>query len=228
MDPEIPSLMFADSPMQALIGALMIVAAVTAALARRRFAAVILVGTVGYGMAALFMIQGAPDLAITQLLIETLGIVIFVLVFRHLPANFERPKLRGSQAPRIALAVAAAAFVFVMTLVAVGARTEEPISGEYLERAAPEGGGNNVVNVIIVDFRGFDTVGEIFVLAIAAIGVAAIVGSRRRGPGDGDEVGIEGAPGGDPTGPDPRDAEPSDVGTMDQALSSTRPGQGVP
>ncbi len=76
-------------------------------------------------------------------------------------------------------------FVFVLTLVMVGARTAEPISGEYLERAVPEGGGNNVVNVILVDFRGFDTMGEITVLVVAALGVAAIVRANRRGDIDG-------------------------------------------
>jgi multisubunit Na+/H+ antiporter MnhB subunit len=62
----------------------------------------------------------------------------------------------------------------------LGARTEAPISDEYLERAYPDGGGNNVVNVIIVDFRGLDTLGEITVLAVAALGVAAIVRAGRR------------------------------------------------
>ncbi len=180
-----PELWFADSPMQVVIGFVMVVCAVAAARARRRFSAVLLVGAVGYGMAALFEIQGAPDLAITQLLIETLGVVIFVLVFRHLPNRFPRRSLRGSQVPRVLIAVASAVFVFVLTLVAIGARSSPSISSEYLERSYPEGGGNNVVNVIVVDFRGFDTMGEITVLAVAALGVAAIVRANRRGDIDG-------------------------------------------
>jgi multicomponent Na+:H+ antiporter subunit A len=148
------------------------------------------------GMAALFEIQGAPDLAITQLLIETLGMVIFVLVFRHLPNRFPRRSLRGSQVPRVLIAVASAVFVFVLTLVAIGARSSPSISSEYLERSYPEGGGNNVVNVIVVDFRGFDTMGEITVLAVAALGVAAIVRANRRGDIDGthDTVDPDAAP----------------------------------
>ena len=179
-------LWLADSPLQLLIGLIMVVAAIAAARVGRRISAVVLVGAVGYGMAAMFEIQGAPDLAITQVLIETLGIVFFVLVFRHLPDRFEQRELRFSQFPRVAIAVLSAVFMFVFTLVIVGSRTEAPISSEFLERAVPEGGGNNVVNVILVDFRGFDTMGEIAVLAVAALGVAAVVRGNRRGPHDGE------------------------------------------
>jgi multicomponent Na+:H+ antiporter subunit A len=181
-DRTFPEVWFADSPLQVLIGFVMIVCALAAAVSRRRFAAVLLIGAIGYGMAALFVIQGAPDLAITQLLIETLGVVVFVLVFRHLPERFPRTKLRGSQAPRIAIAVVVGVFVFLFTLLATGARSAPPISGEYLERSYTEGGGKNVVNVIVVDFRGFDTMGEITVLVVAALGVAAIVRARRTEP----------------------------------------------
>ncbi len=178
-DGVMPDLWFADSPMQVVVGFIMIVCACAAAVARRRFAAVLLVGAVGYGMAALFVIQGAPDLAITQLLIETLGVGVFVLAFRHLPADFVRPKFRRSQGAQIAIALLAGVFVFLFTLFAIGARTEPSISGEYLDKAYSEAGGNNVVNVIVVDFRGFDTMGEIVVLAVAALGVAALVRAKR-------------------------------------------------
>lgn len=177
---EIPSLTFADSPLQVVVGAVMIVCAVAAAIARRRFSAVLLVGAIGYGMAALFVIQGAPDLAITQLLIETLGVVIFVLVIRYLPDEFPRSPFRGAQAFRVGLAVAVGIFVFGFTMLAIGARNVPPIASEYVERSVPEGGGKNVVNVIVVDFRGFDTMGEITVLAVAALGVASIVRAGRR------------------------------------------------
>ncbi len=195
LDLDLPELWLADRPAQVVIGAVMLAAALAAAVVRRRFAAVILIGAVGYGMAALFVVQGAPDLAITQLLIETLSIVIFVLVFRHLPATFPRRRIRGSQAPRVAVAAAAALFAFVFTLAAVGARSEAPVSDEYLARAKPEGGGNNVVNVIIVDFRGFDTLGEITVLTVAVLGVAAIVRTGRRAGSAPDEARAPGAEG---------------------------------
>lgn len=177
---DLPEVSSHSALAQAFVGAVMVTAALAATRIRRRFAAVVLVGAVGYGMAALFVIQGAPDLAITQLLVETLSLAVFVLVFRHLPDRFPRAEIPFSQAPRVAIAVAAAVFTFVMTLATTGARTAPAVSDEYLERAAPEGGGNNVVNVIIVDFRGLDTLGEIVVLAVAALGVAAIVRAGRR------------------------------------------------
>ncbi len=176
---DLPPLRLAASPLQLLVGVIVVVAACAAALARQRFAAVLLVGVVGYGMAGLYLIQGAPDLAITQLLIETLGIVVFVLVVRHLPARFERVPLRGSQLPRAAVAVVAATVVFAVT-VAVAGRTDRTVAEEYVARSSPDGGGNNVVNVIIVDFRAFDTLGEITVLVVAALGVATLVGASRR------------------------------------------------
>ncbi|MEI2696869.1 MAG: hydrogen gas-evolving membrane-bound hydrogenase subunit E [Microthrixaceae bacterium] len=141
--------------------------------------AVLFVGAVGYGMAAMFVVQGAPDLAITQLLIETLGVAVFVLVFRHLPDEFRPSPVR---IPRVFVAVAAAVFAFVLTLAATGARSEQPISTEYLSRAGSDAGADNVVNAIVVDFRGFDTLGEITVLVVASLGVAALVQRSRTDP----------------------------------------------
>ena len=191
---DVPTMGTSHLAAQAAIGTMMVLCALAATVVRRRLAAVILVGVVGYGMAGLFIVQGAPDLAITQLLIETLSMAIFVFVFRHLPDRFPKVRLRGSQAPRILIAVAASAMTFAFTLATVGARSSAPISTEYLERAYPEGGGNNVVNVIIVDFRGLDTMGEITVLAVAALGVAAIVGAARTARHDGSTRGERLAP----------------------------------
>ena len=214
MDRTVPEIVIADSPLQIVIGFVMIVCALAAAVVRRRFAAVLLVGAIGYGMVGLFMIQGAPDLAITQLLIETLGTVVFVLVFRHLPERFPITQLRSSQWPRVAIAVLVGVFVFAFTLLATGARTEAPISSEYLERSVPEANGKNVVNVIVVDFRGFDTMGEIVVLAVAALGVAAIVRAQRR-PDESDDAGVGGddAPAGSPppASPDPADGVSTEI-----------------
>nr|BFF26473.1 hypothetical protein GCM10025732_44380 [Glycomyces mayteni] len=81
-----------DTPLQLVAGAVVVTAAITAALARRRFTAMILTGVSGYGVAMLFIFHGAPDLALTQFLVETVTIVMFVLVLRRLPARFsERP-----------------------------------------------------------------------------------------------------------------------------------------
>ena len=123
-----------------------------------------------------------PSCSVTQLLVETLVIGLFALVLRRLPAGFDRLTL---QPLRLAVAVAVAVFVFGLGL-GFGAVTPEPtVTDGYLERSVPEAAGENVVNVILVDFRGLDTLGEITVLAVAAIGAAGlvlpIVRSRKEG-----------------------------------------------
>ncbi|MEJ7845603.1 MAG: hydrogen gas-evolving membrane-bound hydrogenase subunit E [Acidimicrobiales bacterium] len=175
---------FAESPLQVAVAAIVVAGAVGTAIAHRRFAAVLLLGSVGYGVAVLFVLQGAPDLALTQLLIETLALVLFVLVLRHLPDRFEVVRYRPRTALRVGVAALVGIFMTAMVLVSAGARTAPPVSDQYLERALPDGGGRNVVNVILVDFRGFDTMGEITVLAVAALGIASLVAAGRRGGGD--------------------------------------------
>ncbi len=179
-----PDGVVAESLLQLAVIGGVAVAAIGTVLARRRFAAVLFLGGVGYGVAILFVIQGAPDLALTQLLVETLSLVVFVLVLRHLPENFEVHHWRLGQAFRRAVAGLVGVFVFVFVLAAGQARTSPPVSEAYLAQALPEAGGRNVVNVILVDFRGFDTLGEITVLAVAALGIAGLVRARRRERGD--------------------------------------------
>ncbi|CAN5801328.1 Na+/H+ antiporter subunit A [soil metagenome] len=192
----------ADSPVQVVVAGVVAAAGIAAALVHRRFVAVLFLGAVGYGMAGLFVIQGAPDLALTQLLIETLAVVIFVLVLRRLPEGLDRSPWRLVLGARLVVSGGVGAVVFVFALLAGAARTTEPISDELVARALPDGGGRNVVNVILVDFRGLDTVGEITVLVVAALGIAAVARSARRaltagedGDGDGDRA--EGLLGGD-------------------------------
>jgi multicomponent Na+:H+ antiporter subunit A len=148
--------------------------------AKRRFTAAVLLGGTGYGLAVVFLIRGAPDLAITQFLIESLTIVMFLLVFARLPDRFDAAPSWAPQPVRVALAVAVGAGLAVLALMVPAARTEPSVGDEYMARSVPEGGGRNVVNVTLVDFRGLDTQGEITVLAIAAIGVVNIVSVARR------------------------------------------------
>ena len=172
----------AESPLQIVVVAMLVVGAVATVLARSRFVAVLLVGAVGYTIAALYLIQGGVDLALTQLLIETLTVVVFVLVLRHLPEKFPSRRERSRQRGQVFVALAIGTFVSVFTVVAVGARSVPPIADELVEQALPEGEGRNVVNVILTDFRGFDTIGEITVLALASLGIVSLVaaGARRR------------------------------------------------
>ena len=164
------------------IVAVVIGSAAAAAVSRRRFAAALCVGVTGYAMAGLYVLQGAPDLALTQIIVETLTVVVFVLVLRRLPDQFSAPADRAVNRLRILVASAVAVMVFGFALVAGGSRTATPISAEMVEHALPDAHGRNVVNVILVDFRALDTLGEITVLATAAIGSVALARAVRRGP----------------------------------------------
>jgi multicomponent Na+:H+ antiporter subunit A len=172
-------LIVAESPLQAVTAALVITAAIGTALVKRRMGAVLFLGAVGYGVAVLFVIQGAPDLALTQLLIETLTLALFVLLLRHLPARFEGVGWRLGRVSRIAVAVGVGLSAGFFSLWASAGRVAVPLTGEFLTRAEPEGGGRNVVNVILTDFRAFDTLGEITVLTVAALGAIMLIRSRR-------------------------------------------------
>ena len=147
---------------------------------RRRFSAVLMLGGVGYCVATLFVIQGAPDLALTQFLIETLSIVIFVLVLRNLPRYHRHVRWNLGQNARRAVAVAVGLFVFAFVLVSGSYQAGPSVSERYLVLAPEEAEGRNVVNVILVDFRGLDTFGEITVLCVATLGIASLVIATRR------------------------------------------------
>jgi multicomponent Na+:H+ antiporter subunit A len=103
-----------------------------------------------------------------------------VLVLRRLPDRFERRSTPLTRTLRIAISVSVAVFVFTFAVIARGSRTAEPVSTQMIEQSLSEGKGRNVVNVILVDFRGFDTLGEITVLAAAAIGAVALARAGRR------------------------------------------------
>ena len=189
---------FLDTPAHLPVVAVLIGGALGAALVPRRLAAALFLSVVGYGMAALFVVEGAPDLALTQVTIETLGTVLFVLVLRRLPRRFSQPTYAG-RLPRLAVSLAVGAAVFLFALTAADSRTAPPVSDEMVARAYPDGHGKNVVNVILVDFRGFDTLGEITVLGVAAVGAVALaratIGTRRRAVAPAaDALGTEGQP----------------------------------
>ncbi|MBM3658281.1 MAG: DUF4040 domain-containing protein [Actinobacteria bacterium] len=178
--PDWTDLPFADSGVEIVLAIATGALALAVIGARRRFTSALLVGGSGYGLALLFLAYGAPDLAVTQFLVETLIIVMFFLVLQHLPDRFRPPPSWAPKALRIGLSVAVGVMVTVFAL-AVTAGREAPSAGsDYVERSLDEAGGKNVVNVTLVDFRGFDTLGEITVLGVAAIGVVNLVGVARR------------------------------------------------
>jgi multicomponent Na+:H+ antiporter subunit A len=167
-----------DTPLQLVAGGVVVAAAVFAARAQRRLTAMILVGVSGYAVAALFVLHGAPDLALTQFLVETVTIVMFVLVLRRLPARFSERPLRAVRRTRVAIGVAVGLVTAGMAYVAVSGRQVTPVSTEFPDIAVSFGGGKNVVNVTLVDIRAWDTMGEISVLVVAATGVASLIYAR--------------------------------------------------
>ncbi|MGG7103250.1 Na+/H+ antiporter subunit A [Rhodococcus sp. 24CO] len=169
-----------DSPIQLTIALMMIAAALAATVMRNRLAAVILVGLTGYGSGVLFALHGAPDLALTQFLVETLTLVIFVLVLRKFPAEIDESKAIGFKLPRALLAGAVGITVTAIAAYAVNARNTRPIYELLPDAAYTIGNGKNVVNVLLVDIRAWDTLGEISVLLVAATGVASLVFRNRR------------------------------------------------
>lgn len=169
------------SPLQIIAGIAIVVGAVAAARADRRFMAVLLVSVTGYAVALIFALQGAPDLALTQMLVETIILVAFVLAMRSLPPDLLERTAGNHKVLRIILGVSFGAVMVVVGIVAMGSRIATPVSLEMPKLAYEVGGGLNVVNVALVDIRAWDTFGEISVLAIAATGIASLIFVRGRG-----------------------------------------------
>jgi len=169
-----------DSPAQLAVGVVIVVGAIGAARARRRLKAILLMGISGYGIALMYELHGAPDLAVTQVLVETVTLLVFVLVLRRLPAYFSNRPLADSRWLRAALGIAVGATVSVLALIAASSRTATPVSVNFPQEAYDYGYGRNIVNVTLVDIRAWDTMGEISVLLVAATGVASLVFLRVR------------------------------------------------
>jgi multicomponent Na+:H+ antiporter subunit A len=169
-----------DSALQPLVGLLIVAAALGATVMRNRLAGVLLVGITGYGCGVIFALHGAPDLALTQFLVETLILVVFVLVLRALPAEATAANIERNRAKRIGLALAVGATVTTLAAYAMAARTGTPLASVLPDAAYQRGHGANTVNVLLVDIRAWDTLGEIMVLLVAATGVASMVFRHRR------------------------------------------------
>ncbi|VEH06206.1 Na+/H+ antiporter subunit A [Corynebacterium kutscheri] len=164
-----------DTPIQGVIAVIIIVMAIAATITHNRLSALLMVGVTGYAMAMLFAIHGAPDLALTQLLVETITVVIFMLVLRRLPVDAEWRATAQANRIRAWLSILVGLGVVVLAVFAMNARTSESISEYMTDLAEDIGHGRNTVNVLLVDIRAWDTFGEISVLIIAAIGVSSLI-----------------------------------------------------
>jgi multicomponent Na+:H+ antiporter subunit A len=161
-------------PHEVLIVLVIISGAVAATLAKSTMAAVLSLGVVGYGVAMTFLLYGAPDLAMTQFSVETLTVIIYVLVFRHF-RNLGPLSPRLVRSRDVIIGVGIGSFVGALVLSISTTDTAARLREYFVQFGPTLGHGRNIVNVILVDFRGFDTMGEITVLATAAIGVRALI-----------------------------------------------------
>ncbi|WP_254537650.1 hydrogen gas-evolving membrane-bound hydrogenase subunit E [Halomarina litorea] len=173
----------------AIVLGVALVGAVAVSVAPSHIAGVLTLSILGFMVAVFYVLASAPDLALTQLVIETLVLVIFLLVLDKLPAFYGDLDVREA----IPDALVAAVVGITVTFTVLTTTTDRPdtIARFFVERApVPDehghvlldyGGGGNVVNVILVDFRALDTMGEISVVAMAALAVLTLVGMRNRG-----------------------------------------------
>jgi NADH:ubiquinone oxidoreductase subunit 5 (subunit L)/multisubunit Na+/H+ antiporter MnhA subunit len=178
----LPQQLTPAEPGEVLLLLLLVIAALAVVvLNKQRLPAVIALGGVGALISVLFLVLSAPDLALTQLLVESVTIILFLLVLWFLPK--ETPA-SSSQAQRSADAVLSIGFGLVVCAIVLGVFTVGPVDKTLTEffvaNSLEKAGGRNIVNVILVDFRGFDTLGETTVLCIAALSVYALVRLRRK------------------------------------------------
>jgi multicomponent Na+:H+ antiporter subunit A len=157
-----------------LIGLVILAATVAVVRARSRFAAIVALGAVGYSVSLIFIMYGAPDLAMTQFSIDTLTVVLLVLVLHRMPRYAKYSKRYERLRDGLA-ALLAGGIVTVLVLEATTALADSRLSPYFAENSYALGKGHNIVNVILVDFRALDTMGEITVLGVAAIGVYSLL-----------------------------------------------------
>jgi multicomponent Na+:H+ antiporter subunit A len=163
-----------------LLAIAILLAALYMVLTHSRLAAVAALGVIGFGVATIFMLNSAPDLAMTQFAIETLSVILFVLVLYRLPFFSSISKTSERIRDGI-IAGTTGVFMTLMVLAATANDMESRLTPFFAENSYAEAFGRNVVNVILVDFRALDTLGEIAVIAIAAIGIYTMLKLYPRG-----------------------------------------------
>ncbi len=164
---------------EAVIAALALAGAVIAVFSRSRLGAVAALGASGFSVALIFAMFGAPDVAMTQIMVETLTVILLVFVFHRMPpaSELRSPARRVRDA---LLAGATGTILGLLLLASAAVHLDSVLAREFSTQSSPLAFGRNVVNVILVDFRALDTLGEITVIAIAAVGVVALLKLRPR------------------------------------------------
>jgi multicomponent Na+:H+ antiporter subunit A len=163
---------------EVIIALIMVVSSVTILFAKSRLTSIIALGAVGYSVSLFFVLFRAPDLALTQLVIETVSVALFLLCFYHLPPLSRHEERMSFKLGNALIAVGVGATVTLIAIASYSTKLFGSISEFYIENVYEEAGGKNMVNVILVDFRGFDTLFEICVLGIAALGIFSMIKLR--------------------------------------------------
>jgi multicomponent Na+:H+ antiporter subunit A len=163
---------------EVILALVLVAGVITILFSKSRLTAIIALGAVGYTVALFFVLFRAPDLALTQLLVETVSVALFLLCFYHLPEYTRKQKRLTFRLTNLIISLGVGAVVTLIALSANSTRLFESISSYYVDASYTEAGGKNMVNVILVDFRGFDTLFEIAVLGIAALGIYSMIKLR--------------------------------------------------
>ncbi|MGI8384744.1 Na+/H+ antiporter subunit A [Robertmurraya sp. P23] len=161
-----------------VLSLLIVVATITILFAKSRLTSIILLGAVGYTVALFFVVFRAPDLALTQLVIETVSVALFLLCFYHLPKFKKEESKIPFKLTNALISIGVGAIVTAIALSSYSTKLFDSISQFYVDNTYIRAAGKNMVNVILVDFRGFDTLFEICVLAIASLGIFAMIKLR--------------------------------------------------
>jgi multicomponent Na+:H+ antiporter subunit A len=174
-DPIVIELNFSDMPLNLVAVVMLIIAAtVSAVSSHSRVVALIAMGVIGFGISIIFIAYSGVDLAITMILVETLMIILAMAVLYHLP-KYVKYSGTGARMRDALVATLVGSFMMVLVLQAGTTIVEEPISEFFKQASYTEAFGRNIVNVILVDFRALDTLGEISVIAIAALGIYSMI-----------------------------------------------------
>ncbi|MCA0150831.1 Na+/H+ antiporter subunit A [Rossellomorea vietnamensis] len=160
------------------IALLLVISSVTILFAKSRLTSIISLGAAGYTVSLFFVLFRAPDLALTQLVIETVSVALFLLCFYHLPKLSRHEERMRFKLGNALISIGVGVVVALFAISSYSSKMFKSISKYYIENTHDKAGGENMVNVILVDFRGFDTMFEICVLAIAALGIFSMIKLR--------------------------------------------------
>lgn len=161
-------------PVDVILLVLITAAVLVVCTSHSRLTTVVALSAVGILATVQILALGAPDVTLTQLLVEAMTIIVIMLVLQKLPRSFWRYPKR-QQSPRLIFAILVGASVTALTLVLNGRRERSDLGRYYLDRAPEISGGDNIVNTILVEFRALDTLGELTVLGMAGIAIVAVM-----------------------------------------------------